>query len=119
VQSSQAIPSEQERGDRRAFFDASQPAECESEKLLLEALATVRDRRGKYGPPLEHFTRTVGAINAIFSSKLKEPLTAEDWACFMMLDKLSRHQERRQRDNPLDGCGYAACWAEVMAAAAE
>ena len=94
--------------------DYSQDGDNEAERLLLDALETVRDRRKKYGPPLEHFRRTVGAINAIFADKLREPLTPEDWAQFMILDKLARHQERAQRDNPVDGCGYAACWSEVM-----
>lgn len=101
--------------ERRVF--SSEPprgSECEAERLLLDAAQTVRDRRAKYGPPLEHFRRTVGAINAIFAHKLREPLTPEDWAQIMMLDKLARHQEKPQRDNPLDGCGYAACWAETM-----
>lgn len=95
---------------------AEKPTEAnEAERLLADAIATIRDRRAKYGPPLEHFLRTVGAINAIFAHKLRDPLTPEDWAQIMMLDKLARHQEQSQRDNPLDGCGYAACWGEIMA----
>lgn len=102
---------------RRVFgTESAEQADNEADRLLIDALATVRDRRRRYGPPLEHFKRTVGAINAIFADKLKEPLTPEDWAQFMVLDKLARHQEQPQRDNPNDTCGYAACWAEVMAA---
>jgi len=82
------------------------------EELLREALLTIRQRRKTYGPATEHFSRTVGAINAIFASKLREPLTVADWAQIMILDKLSRHQERRHRDNLVDAAGYSACWAE-------
>ncbi len=85
----------------------------EAERLLGDVLGIVRDRRAKYGPPSEHFARTVGAINAIFAHKLKEPLTLGDWAQIMILDKLARHQEKPQRDNPADTAGYAGCWAEV------
>lgn len=102
---------------RRVFLSEQPPVvqSCnEAERVLRDAIDTVRDRREKYGPPAEHFRRTVGAINAIFAHKLREPLTPEDWAQIMILDKLARHQEKPQRDNPLDGCGYAACWAETM-----
>lgn len=88
-----------------------------AEQLISDAMEAIRDRRTKYGPPVEHFTRTVGMINALFASKLREPLTPEDWAQIMILDKLSRNAERPIRDNQTDTCGYAACWAECAAAA--
>jgi hypothetical protein len=85
------------------------------EKLLETAKATITQRRDTYGPATEHFKRTVGAINAIFANKLREPLTVADWAQVMILDKLSRHQERPHGDNLVDTAGYAACWAECEA----
>lgn len=81
---------------------------------LETALAAVRQRHGNYGPPDQHFARTVGLINALLGDKLREPLTPADWAQIMILDKISRHQgPGRHIDNPVDICGYAACLAEV------
>ena len=49
-------------------------------------------------------------MNAIFSGKLKEPLTESDWAMIMILDKLARHQgTAKSADTPVDLAGYAAC----------
>jgi hypothetical protein len=79
------------------------------------SIDAVRARRETYGPPTEHFQRTVGAINAIFGHKLKEPLTMEDWAQIMVLDKVARHQGRPIVDNPVDVAGYASCWYECAA----
>jgi hypothetical protein len=84
-----------------------------AEHLLRTAIHTVGARRSTYGPPKEHFSRTVAAINAIFSHKLREPLTEADWAQIMILDKLARHQgTARSTDTPVDLAGYAACLAE-------
>lgn len=85
------------------------------EQLLETAKTVTVERRTTYGPATEHFRRTVGAINAIFANKLREPLTEADWAQIMILDKLSRHQERPHGDNLVDTAGYAACWAECEA----
>jgi hypothetical protein len=85
-----------------------------AEQLLAASIKAVRDRRTTYGRPSDHFARTVGAINAIFAHKLREPLTTSDWAQIMVLDKLSRHQGRPIDDNPVDVAGYAACWWECM-----
>jgi len=84
-----------------------------AEQLLNTARETVRARRQTYGPCTEHFARTVGAINAIFAHKLREPFTAAEWAQVMILDKLAREQERSHPDNPVDSAGYAACWHEA------
>jgi hypothetical protein len=85
-----------------------------AEQLLHTAAATVRDRRATYGPPSEHFTKTVAAVNGIFAHKLREPLTVADWAQIMILDKLARHQgAAKSSDTPVDLAGYAACLAEV------
>jgi len=91
-----------------------------AEELLATAAATIRQRRGTYGPPAEHFAKTVAAVNAIFSHKLREPLTVADWAQVMILDKLARHQGNggatKSADTCIDLAGYAACLAEVEAA---
>lgn len=84
--------------------------------LLEEARAAVIDRHGKYGPPKEHFERTVGMINAAFAEVLRRPLTPADWALIMVLDKVSRHMgTARTSDTPIDLAGYAACLAECEA----
>jgi Domain of unknown function (DUF6378) len=84
-----------------------------AEHLLRTAIHTVGARRATYGPPREHFARTVAAINAIFSHKLLSPLTEADWAQIMILDKLARHQgTSKSSDTPVDCAGYAACLAE-------
>jgi hypothetical protein len=88
-----------------------------AEQLLLDALAVIRDRRPKYGGPLQHFRRTVGMINAAFADVLRRPLTEADWAIFMTLDKVARYcGPNKTADGPVDLAGYAACLAEVEAA---
>lgn len=85
-----------------------------AESLLVHAQNVVRQRRSTYGPPAEHFAKTVAAVNAIFGHKLREPLTVADWAQIMILDKLARHQgASKSSDTPVDLAGYAACLAEV------
>ena len=87
-----------------------------AEQLLDTATRTIRQRRTTYGPPAEHFAKTVAAVNAIFGHKLREPLTEADWAQIMILDKLARHQgTAKSSDTPVDLAGYAACLAECEA----
>jgi hypothetical protein len=87
--------------------------ESHAERLLRTAADTTRERRANYSPPREHFARTVGAINAIFSDKLREPFTPADWALIMILDKCARHQgDRKTADSIVDIAGYAGCLAE-------
>jgi hypothetical protein len=85
----------------------------DANELKLEVLETaaqaVRERGDSYGPPAEHFARTVGAINAILGHKLNEPLTPADWGVMMICDKLARHQHRPKVDNLVDVAGYAGC----------
>ena len=89
--------------------DETSPAE----QLLDKARQTVAQRRQTYGPPTEHFRKTVGMINAAFSEVLKRPLTEGDWAIIMMLDKIARDQGPTPTDDtPIDMAGYAACLAE-------
>ena len=84
-----------------------------AEHLLRTAIHTVGARRATYGPPKQHFAKTVAAINAIFAHKLCQPLTEADWAQIMILDKLARHQgTSKSSDTPVDLAGYAACLAE-------
>ena len=86
-------------------------------RLLEQASETIQQRRATYGPPAEHFAKTVAAVNAIFAGKLREPLTVGDWAQIMILDKLARHQgAAKSADTPIDLAGYAACLAEVESA---
>ena len=86
--------------------------------LLEQATAAVRDRHAVYGPPQEHFARTVGMVNSLFASVLKRPFTTSDWARIMLLDKLARDLGPRPHpDNAVDLAGYAACLAECNASA--
>jgi hypothetical protein len=88
-----------------------------AEKLLMDALDVVRDRRPKYGGPRHHFRRTVGMINAAFADVLNRPLTESDWAIFMTFDKVARFLgPNKTADGPIDLAGYAACLAECESA---
>ena len=87
-----------------------------AEALLHQAIEVIRDRRPKYGGPLNHFSKTVGMINAAFADVLKRPLTPADWAVIMTLDKVARHMgPSKTTDTPIDLAGYAACLAECEA----
>jgi hypothetical protein len=89
---------------------------CAAVALLDQARAAVIDRHGKYGPPREHFARTVGMVNAAFAAILRRPLTPADWAIVMVLDKVARHMgTAKTSDTPIDLAGYAACLAECEA----
>ena len=91
-------------------------AETPAEKMLVEALDVVRNRRETYGPPREHFARTVQMLNGLLADKLKEPLTEADWAQIMIIDKLARHRgPAKSADTPIDLAGYASCLAECEA----
>jgi len=88
-----------------------------AERLLMDAIDVVRDRRPKYGGPKHHFRRTIGMINAAFADVLKRPLTESDWAIFMTFDKVARFLgPNKTADGPIDLAGYAACLAECEAA---
>jgi hypothetical protein len=91
-------------------------AQNAAERLLLDALAVIRDRRPKYGGPRQHFKKTVGMINAAFGSILTRPLTESDWALIMTLDKVARFLgPTKTSDQITDLAGYAACLAECEA----
>jgi hypothetical protein len=89
------------------------PSESPRERLLLDAAAATRERGQSYGSPRDHFARTIGAINALFAHKLREPLTPADWGILMILDKCAREQHLPKRDNMTDVAGYAGCVAEI------
>jgi hypothetical protein len=99
------------------YYQEAPVNDTPAEQLLELATRTIRQRRTTYGPPGEHFAKTVAAVNAIFADKLRQPLTVGDWAQIMILDKLARHQgAAKSADTPVDLAGYAACLAEVEAA---
>lgn len=91
-----------------AFTDST-PAE----RTLHDAVAAVRDRHGKYGPPTEHFARTAALVNAAFGTTF----TAADWALVMVLDKIARQRGPAATDDAaVDIAGYAACHQECRRA---
>lgn len=100
----------------------SEPGQSGPETVLQEAQRLVYgDRNASYGHPIDHFSRTVGAINAMFTETVKarlaagEPMfTPEDWAKFLILDKVSRSVAGYKRDNMVDTAGYAGTHERVI-----
>lgn len=86
-----------------------------SERMLLQAIAVVRERRSQYGPPAtSHFVKTIGMLNVLLAHKLRVPLEVSDWPQIMMVDKLARYQgPGRSPDCPVDLAGYASTLAEA------
>ena len=81
---------------------------------MLRQAANVTVERGKaYGPPGEHFERTVLALYALMPDLFARPPLPEDWAKCMIIDKLARDAEVPKEDNCIDIAGYAACLYEV------
>ena len=79
-------------------------------RTLMQALDAVDARRGKYGPPAAHFSRTAAMVNAAFGTSF----TASDWALIMILDKIARQRgPGPMSDNAVDIAGYAACHEEA------
>lgn len=96
------------------FFDAP-PAH---ETILQESQRLVGgDRGADYGHPLDDYNKTGMIWGALLHKWAKEaakssaplPVPA-DLACLMMVGvKLSRHVNRRKRDNLVDAAGYLRC----------
>lgn len=80
-----------------------------AEQTLQAALDAVRDRHGKYGPPVEHFSRTAALVNAAFGTNF----SAADWALVMVLDKVARLRgPTPTTDGGVDIAGYGGCYEE-------
>lgn len=87
-----------------------------AEQMLKTATEVVKQRRSTYGPPTSHFETTARLVSAALRHKLREDITASDWAIVMILDKIARHQgPNKTSDTPVDLAGYAACLAECEA----
>ena len=82
------------------------------ETILEEAARlTSNVRRGDYGHPLDHHSRTAEMVTALIRHKLKdgETFTARDWERAIIVDKLARDVNKPKRDNETDIAGYARC----------
>ena len=80
-----------------------------AEQTLQGAIEAVRDRHTKYGPPVEHFSRTASLVNAAFGTTF----SASDWALVMVLDKVARLRgPTPTTDGGIDIAGYASCYEE-------
>lgn len=91
---------------RQLHFDG----EMIEESILDEAKRlTGCDRNQDYGHPADDFVKVVGAINALWAHKLREPLTIRDWPMMMVVVKLAREIHKPKRDNRVDGAGYFEC----------
>ena len=72
--------------------------------VLFEAEQLVHGpRRQSYGTPAENHGRTA----AMWSAYLGVPITAQDVCMLNVLQKVSRFQHGRARDNLVDIAGYA------------
>jgi hypothetical protein len=102
------------RSDNYAEWEPPTGPPTTAERTLHNALAAVRDRHGKYGPPAEHFSRTASLVNAAFGTSF----TAADWALVMVLDKVARQlgTGTTTEDAAIDIAGYAACHEECRCA---
>jgi hypothetical protein len=98
-------------------YDA-ETGELLKENVAQEAMRLVfGDRSVTYSNPLSDFGRTKDIVNALFKGKLKEDLTEEDIALFMIGVKLSRLVNKPDhRDSLVDIVGYSICyeWLEQL-----
>lgn len=82
------------------------------ETVLEEAARlTSGDRQKDYGHPRLHFACTAALVSTYLRRRglLTDTaqLDAQDWACLMLLDKISRYAGGRKRDCLVDVAGYA------------
>lgn len=82
-----------------------------NQDFLSRVGAITEAREQSYGSARRHFTKTVGLINTLYDLDL----TPEDWAVFMVCDKLARESETPDEDNLLDIAGYASRRYELLA----
>ena len=88
---------------------SSQQPVTVAEQTLQGAIEAVRDRHTKYGPPVEHFSRTAARVNAAFGTTF----TPADWALVMVLDKVARLRgPTPTTDGGIDIAGYVSCYEE-------
>ena len=88
---------------------SSQQPVTVAERTLQGAIEAVRDRHTKYGPPVEHFSRTAALVNAAFGTTF----TSADWALVMVLDKVARLRgPTPTTDGGIDIAGYGSCYEE-------
>jgi hypothetical protein len=84
--------------------------------ILKEVEAIIcRDRSGTHGEPEDNFAKTAAIWNVLLSKKLNTPLDPIDVAIMMVGFKLARAADNPgNRDNAIDSCGYAGCWAGLI-----
>lgn len=91
-------------------------------ETLESALDAVNRRPKSYGPPEQNFERIAALWNVYLHDKYDIPASIDpvDVAAMMALMKIARLIETPGHDDSwVDLAGYAACGAEVAAAAAE
>ncbi len=105
------IPSSPKSDLSQKALESSREDLPKAENILEEANRIVGGARNKdYGSPLANFTQTAALINAAFGTSF----IAEDIPILMILLKVSRHRNKRKRDNLVDIAGYART-AEMVA----
>lgn len=89
------------------------PPGGDPDSILVEAQNLVHGpRQASYGHPADDFQRTADLLNVL--SKRGRPWLPSDVALVMMCVKLSRQANAYKRDNLVDLCGYAECWARIV-----
>ena len=89
------------------------PRAVTAESILTEAQNLVHGpRQASYGHPADDFQRTADLLNVL--SKRGRAWLPSDVALVMMCVKLSRQANAYKRDNLVDPCGYAECWARIV-----
>lgn len=80
----------------------------------LAAKLVLGDRNADYGNPADDFERVSLMVSGLLNHKLKERITAKEWALVMVCVKLAREVHRHKADNLVDGHGYlfTAEWIE-------